>query len=282
MIEGQSIWLEGERLNGKAAASLLRRSHLYGDGLFETMRVRQGHILFWESHYFRLMSSMRILRMDIPDTWSPEALQQDILACCSDHEHARVRLTVWREGSLGYTPDGNHITWSVISSPLNDDYPESVSTWTADLFQEHRKPKQLLSNLKATSSALYVLASQFAKDQHVDEALILNDDKKVIESCRGNLFILKGDKLTTAPLVDGPLRGVMREQIINLAPSIGLTVEEESVSPFALQQADELWLSNAIHGVVAISRFRRHDFGHKRAQAMQMAIVSKSKDVQVI
>ena len=82
--------------------------------------------------------------------------------------------------------------------------------------------------------------------------------------------------------IDGPLRGVMREQIINLAPSIGLTVEEESVSPFALQQADELWLSNAIHGVVAISRFRRHDFGHKRAQAMQMAIVSKSKDVQVI
>jgi len=103
MIE-PSIWHQGERLEGEAAASLSRRSHLYGDSLFETMVADANGIHFWELHYFRLMASMRIMRMSIPQAWSPDALADELLACVDTAMPCRLRLAVWRQGGLGYMP----------------------------------------------------------------------------------------------------------------------------------------------------------------------------------
>ena len=107
------IWHNGNLLNEDEGLSFNRRSHLYGDGLFETLRIHKGKICFWESHYFRLMSSMRILRMDIPLDWSPDKLASEILtfkpeSSTSDY---RVRLSIWRAGELGYKPTTNSIDW---------------------------------------------------------------------------------------------------------------------------------------------------------------------------
>lgn len=277
MIES-SIWHQGQRLEGEAAASFSRRSHLYGDGLFETMVADENGIHFWELHYFRLMASMRIMRMSIPPSWSPDALADELLACVDSSISCRLRLAVWRQGGLGYLPTESTIEWAMHVDPLeNGPYPLPVNHVQVGLFQDHLKPKGLLSNVKMGQSALFILAMQFARENGHDDAILLNGDKMAIETSQANLFILSKDRvLRTAPLSDGPMRGTMRQAVMSLAPALGLTVVEEAVSPFALQQAEELWLSNAVQGVQAVSRYQRSQFGKTMAEQMQALIQKES------
>ncbi|MDA0828554.1 MAG: aminotransferase class IV [Bacteroidetes bacterium] len=255
-----------------------RRSHLYGDGLFETIRVHRGRLCFWESHYFRLMSSMRILRMDIPASWSPDEMEAELRSYLPDTSgDYRLRMAVWREGGVGYAPSTAGVDFAVHVTPLEDvGYPHPLKTLQVDLFQEHKKAAGLLSTLKASQSTLYVLAAQFALDQGLDDAIILSHENRLLETSRGNLFVLKGAELTTAPLAAGALRGVIREQVLRLAPGLGWTVKEEALSPFALLDADEVWMTNAVDGVSAITQYRKSVYGMAQAERMQNALRASS------
>ncbi|MFM1884831.1 MAG: hypothetical protein RL168_1015 [Bacteroidota bacterium] len=266
-------WHAGTLLSDAEALSFSRRSHLYGDGVFETMRVHQGRICFWESHYFRLMASMRILRMDIPVAWGPDELEADILSCAQSSGDLRVRLSVWREGGLGYAPSTGAIDWALQVEPIpGAGYPHPVAELKVDLFQEHKKAGGLLSTLKMSQSALYILAAKFAEEQGLDDAILLTQDNRLLETSRGNLFILKGNTLSTASLAEGALRGVIREQVIRLASGFGWTVEEQALSPFALLEADEVWMTNAVSGISAVTAYRKSQFGIEQAIRMQNAL----------
>lgn len=272
-----SIWYNGSLLNEDQAISFNRRSHLYGDGLFETLRIHKGRICFWESHYFRLMSSMRILRMDIPLDWSPDKLASEILQFKPKYElDYRVRLSIWRSGGLGYTPEINAIDWCLNVSSLNDiGYPSPVEFQKLALFQEHKKSRGLLSNLKMSQSALYILTAKFAQEQNVDDAILLSHDNYVLETSRGNVFLIKDESIVTPSLEDGALRGVMREQVLKLSKSIGLIVKEEKISPFDLLKADEIWITNAIYGIMAVSEYRKSNYISALANKMQNEINKK-------
>jgi len=272
------VWYHGNILSDAEGQAFSRRSHLYGDGLFETIRVHRGRLCFWESHYFRLMSSMRILRMDIPASWSPDEMEAELRSYLPDTSgDYRLRMAVWREGGVGYAPSTAGVDFAVHVTPLEDvGYPHPLKTLQVDLFQEHKKSAGLLSTLKASQSTLYVLAAQFALDQGLDDAIILSHENRLLETSRGNLFVLKGAELTTAPLAAGALRGVIREQVLRLAPGLGWTVKEEALSPFALLDADEVWMTNAVDGVSAITQYRKSVFGMAQAERMQNALRASS------
>ncbi len=275
-----SIWYGGSLLNEDRSISFNRRSHLYGDGLFETLRIHKGRICFWESHYFRLMSSMRILRMDIPLDWSPDNLASEILQFNPELDSDyRVRLSIWRNGELGYKPTTNNIDWCLHVAGLNDfGFPSPVLSQKLALFQEHKKSKGLLSNLKMSQSALYILTANFAQEQNVDDAILLSHDNYVLETSRGNVFLLKESSITTPSLDDGALRGVMREQVLKLSKGVGLIIKEEKISPFDLLKAEEIWITNAIHGVMAVSEYRKSSYVSVWANKMQDEINKKCLD----
>ena len=272
------VWYHGNILSDAEGQAFSRRSHLYGDGLFETIRVHRGRLCFWESHYFRLMSSMRILRMDIPASWSPDEMEAELRSYLPDTSgDYRLRMAVWREGGVGYAPSTAGVDFAVHVTPLEDvGYPHPLKTLQVDLFQEHKKSAGLLSTLKASQSTLYVLAAQFALDQGLDDAIILSHENRLLETSRGNLFVLKGAELTTAPLAAGALRGVIREQVLRLAPGLGWTVKEEALSPFALLDADEVWMTNAVDGVSSITQYRKSAYGMAQAERMQNALRASS------
>jgi len=272
------VWYHGNILSDAEGQAFSRRSHLYGDGLFETIRVHRGRLCFWESHYFRLMSSMRILRMDIPASWSPDEMEAELRSYLPDTSgDYRLRMAVWREGGVGYAPSTAGVDFAVHVTPLEDvGYPHPLKTLQVDLFQEHKKSAGLLSTLKASQSTLYVLAAQFALDQGLDDAIILSHENRLLETSRGNLFVLKDAELTTAPLAAGALRGVIREQVLRLAPGLGWTVKEEALSPFALLDADEVWMTNAVDGVSAITQYRKSVYGMAQAERMQNALRASS------
>ncbi|PMB28397.1 aminotransferase class IV, partial [Fischerella thermalis CCMEE 5319] len=138
---------------------------------------------------------------------------------------------------------------------------------TVDIYRDIFKPANLLSNLKLIGSQLYVMASIFADENGLYDALLINDAKQVVESSKSNLFALYGTEVVTPPLTSGALRGVIRQRLLKALPDIGLKAVEKDLTPFDLLKADELWLTNAIVGIVPVHQYRSKEYSTLKALA---------------
>lgn len=241
------------------------RGFLYGDAVFETLKVVDNKILFFEDHYFRLMASMRIVRMKIPSTFTMEFLESEILNLAnssSNSESARVRFTVYRNDGGYYLPIDNTISYIINATSLpNKKYILNDDNYEVDLYKDFYITKHLLSTIKTNNKIVSVTASIFGKENDFQNCLLLNEDKNVVEATNGNLFMLKDNVLITPPISDGCLNGIMRKQIINLfSKSEDIKLVEQSISPFDLQKADELFITNVISGVQPITTYRKKEF----------------------
>jgi branched-chain amino acid aminotransferase len=245
----------------------------YGDGIFETLKFANNRINFWEDHYFRLMASMRIVRMDIPMDFSPEYLENQIRKTLGvnglSEKAARVKLLVVRKAGGLYTPETNAVDFLITTEELSTpSFKLNEQGLNIDLYKDFYKNSGMLSTIKTTSAQLYTVASIFRKENHYDECLLLNERKEVVEAISSNIFIVKGDDLITPPLESGCLKGIMRKKIIEFAPQLKFNVKEESFSPFALQKADEVWLSNSIKGLQWVGQYRKKSYRQERAAEM--------------
>ncbi|MDT0644030.1 aminotransferase class IV [Zunongwangia sp. F363] len=266
------INLNGEILKKKdASLSVFNRGFAYGDSVFETIRVINGKIMFWEDHYFRLMSSMRIMRMEIPSSFSPEFLEEEISNLIEANElsnsPARIRFAVYREEGGYYTPATRTIGYTISCSKLeNAFYLFNEEPYEIELFKDHYINSGILSTIKSNNRAVNVLGSIFAKENDYHNCLILNEKKSVVEALNGNIFLVKGDTIKTPPLSDGALNGIIRKQlkgIIKKLPEFKL--EETSISPFELQKADELFITNIAVGIQPVTKYRKKNFSNKTA-----------------
>ena len=249
------------------------RAFLYGDGVFETLKIIDNKILFLEDHYFRLMASMRVVRMEIPMNFTMEYFEEQVLSLSKTNgcgASARARITVFRNDGGYYLPKQRSVSFLINCVALeNTVYSNEKMPYEVDLFKDFYVTKQLLSSIKTTNKIINITGSIFAEENGLDNCLILNDDKNVIEALNGNLFMVFEGKLITPPLSEGCLNGVMRKQIIALALKMeGLEVVEEPISPFDLQKADELFITNVIKGIQSITKYRKKEFGNAVANEL--------------
>jgi branched-chain amino acid aminotransferase len=256
----------GSFVDSESSALKDNRAFLFGDAVFETMKIVDNRILFLEDHYFRLMASMRIIRMEIPMNFTMEFFQEEILNLAitnSCENSGRVRFTVFRNDGGYYLPQTNQVSYLIDVNPLeNTLYQIEKSSYEVDLFKDSYISKQLISTIKSTNKLINITGSIFASENGFDTCLLLNDSKNVVEALHGNLFMLMGNNLITPPISEGCLNGVMRKQIIEIAKKIEkIEVIEEPISPFDLQKADELFLTNVIKGIQPITQYRRKTFG---------------------
>ena len=241
------------------------RSFLYGDGVFETVKIVNGKILFLEDHYFRLMASMRVVRMEIPMNFTMEFFEEQILSLVKRNnlvQSSRARITMFRKDGGYYLPVTNDVSYLIHATALDEmSYTTNTNTYEVDLFKDFYITKQLLSSIKSTNKLLNVTASIYASENGLDNCILLNDTKNVVEAIQGNIFMLLGNKLITPPVSEGCLNGVMRKQVLALAKKLPeLTVVEEIISPFDLQKADQLFLTNVIKGIQPITKYRKKEF----------------------
>lgn len=267
------INFNGVLLDSDKQLMVSNRSFLYGDGVFETLKVVNNKILFFEDHYFRLMASMRIIRMQIPMTFTLEYLEEEIvklIAVNGIKNSARVRFSVFRNEGGFYLPTDNSISYVIQSSALeHTKYQFLKNIFEVDLYKDFIVPKQLLSTLKTANKIINVTASVFANENQLDSSLLINEDKNVIEAANGNLFMVMGKQLITPPISEGCLNGIMRKQIISLAKQIDfIEVIEAPISPFDLQKADELFITNVIMGIRPITKYRKKEFGVQVSQVL--------------
>ena len=241
------------------------RGFLFGDSVFETIKMLDNKVLFLEDHYFRLMASMRICRMEIPMNFTMEYFESQILNLIQSLKNSnsfRVRFTVYRDSEGFYLPKSRNVQFIVTTTPLNSElYSFQKEIYEVELYKDSYVPKQLLSTLKTNNKMLQITGSIFAKENGYDNCLVLNDEKNVVEALQSNLFMKIGNVVVTPPISDGCLNGIMRKQVIEILNKMdGIEVKETSISPFDLQKADELFLTNVITGIQPITKYRKKEY----------------------
>ena len=274
----------GELLTGdKPIFTNNNRAFKYGDALFESVRYVNGTLFFWEDHYFRLMASMRILRMEIPMEFTLEFLEEEIKKTITsnklDSGAVRVRLTVFRnEGGL-YTPSTNEVSYVIETSAMESPFfIIEEGEYEVELFKDYYVNKDMLSNLKSTNRILNVVAGVYAEENGYANCLLVNTDKKVVEAINGNLFLVKGNEIKTPPLSDGCLDGIIRKNLMKIiAGSEEYDLVEDSISPFELQKVDELFITNSIVGIQPISKYRKKEFEAKVAKSLVGKLNAKAR-----
>ena len=255
----------GQLYSSETILSNSNRGFLYGDAVFETVKIVNNKVLFLEDHYFRLMSAMRIVRMEIPMNFTMEYFEEQILILVNTlnySQSARARITVFREDGGNYLPETNTVSYLISASKLQSEHYSIVNNqYEVDLYKDYYVAKHLLSSIKTTNKIINVTASIFAKENSLDNCLLINENKNIIEALQGNLFMLVDNKLITPPISEGCLNGIMRKQIINIVKKMpNMVVAEEPISPFELQKASELFITNVIKGIQPITRYRKTEY----------------------
>lgn len=262
------ININGEILaSGEANVSVGNRAFKYGDGLFESMRMMNGRLMFADLHAERMRAGMDTLQVEGGDVVTQGFLEDKVrqLAIRNNiQNNARVRITVFRDAEGLYSPSGNNMGYVIEMSRTDQpDYAANYKGLIAQVYEDITKPINLLSNLKTCNSLLYVMAGIFRKRNSLDEVFILNQKGFLCEGMSTNLFILYQQNLYTPALEEGCIAGVMRSVVIRLAEENGIQVVEAQINPDILNEADEVFVTNATNGIQWIMGFNGKRYFNK-------------------
>lgn len=249
------------------------RAYKYGDSVFETIKVINGKLVFWEEHYFRLIASMRMLRMKIPMNFTLEFLEKEILKTVkvtNSNTTLRIRLTITRKDGGFYLPLTNEVDYLI-------EYREirflTKDNYKVDLFKDFYLYSGHLSTIKTNNKLIHTLASIFAKENDLDNCILLNERKGIVEATNATLFLIKGNTIKTPLLSEGCLKGIAREKVINIIESNNdYDIEETVISPFEIQKADEVFITNSIIGIQPITNYRKKTFSTDISKKLAMSL----------
>ena len=255
-----SICFNGKVVSGNEPVLMAsNRGYRYGDGLFETMKVVKGKIALSQFHFERLFSGLSLLKFEIPKLFTAEKLQQEIAHLCRKNECenlARVRLSVFR-GNGGLYDEDKTLQYIIESWPLNESVTKlNENGLVIDVYPDAEKSCDKFSNLKSANFLPYSMAAQYAKENKLNDCLVLNYSGGIADSTIANLFIIKNGIVITPGLKEGCVNGVMRRYLIGKLKASGYELQEEALTVSNLKAADEIFLTNAINGIRWVKRLQ--------------------------
>lgn len=254
------VWIDGKVVEGgspEARISVLDHGLLYGDGIFEGIRVYGGRVFRLPDHLVRIGTAARAIGLAIPG--GPEALEKVVLETVRAHgnSEAYVRLIVTRgEGELGVDPTSCHDPRIVC---IVDDirlYSEEKRRVGLDMLTSSlRRPAAdvLDPRVKSLNYLNSVLAKREARLRGADEALLLNAAGMVAEAAVANLFVVKDGRIATPPVTDGALEGITRSSVLALAEELDIPAREVTLGRFDLFAADEVFLTGSGARIIAVA-----------------------------
>ncbi|UKN02966.1 aminotransferase class IV [Paracrocinitomix mangrovi] len=246
------------------------RAYLYGDGLFETIRVINGKAINLDNHYMRLSEGMEALQMKPPANYSASFFEEQINELVEQNnieQGGRVRLSVDRKPGGNFLPNSSHVDYYIEAYHHDENrFVLNDRGYKIDLYDEIKKDISPLAKYKTKNALIYIMAKLSSQEKGVDDLLIQNYKMGIIEGGSSNLFVVSNGVLYTPGLDLGPLAGTMRMQIINIALQNGIKVYECNISPQNLLVADEVFLTNAIQGVIWVDSYRTKHYGKEMAK----------------
>ncbi|WP_419803390.1 aminotransferase class IV [Mucilaginibacter sp.] len=260
---------------------LNNRSFHYGDGLFESMRMIRGNLQFAGLHAKRLQMGMRALKFDHYSVLDAVFLVEKAkeLANRNKAKNGRLRLTVFRDSDGLYTPEEQKFGYSIEWETLEDQqYTLNTKGLIMNVYEEMQKPVNMLANLKTCNSLTYVLAGIFKQKHRLNDAFILNQHGFLCESISSNIFIKYNNILYTPALSEGCIRGVMRQAVMDLALKNSIQVTEAQINPQILNEAEEVFLTNATRGIQWVLGFNRKRYFYEHSRFLSNKLNEQLND----
>jgi branched-chain amino acid aminotransferase len=226
-------------------------SFWYGDGFFEAMKYGDGRILFIEQHWERINISCSIVKMANP--FKDEA---ELINCAQrlvkqhGEDLSRLKLMIWRNTYQGYQPEDENTQYLIVGFKHDHlDYPLNINGLRLGIYTENLKAISKLGTIKSTSSQLYVLATLYTQQMGLDDSILLNSKKNLIETSRSNLFVVIDDVIYTPPLNEGCLDGIMRRVLLQICNEENIPLQQEPIIADMLAKAKEVFTSSSIRGI---------------------------------
>jgi aminodeoxychorismate lyase len=246
------VFLNGQFVaQEQAVVSVFDRAFLYGDGLFETMRVRHSQPFRWDQHMERLRRGADFLKISLPLTTDSLRDSVDQLIRHNRLADALLRLTLSRGvGIRGYSPRGADRPSLVMSlHPLPEATAQNPPQWRLVTASVRLPAAEPLAQFKTCNKLPQILARAEADAAGADEALLLDTDGQTVEGATSNLFWIDQDAICTPTLASGILAGVTRAVVLELAQRLNLPTRETTNSPTGLLQAQGVFLSLSSIGI---------------------------------
>ncbi|NQY66817.1 MAG: aminotransferase class IV [Flavobacteriales bacterium] len=254
------------------------RAFNYGDGLFETMRFMNGQVQFIDRHFMRLSIGMEMLGMKVPSHFTADYISREIKRLVNDRDlrgSARIKMVVFRKEGGFYLPDTNDFSFLITCDEIPNGYTLNAGGVKLGVFDEVLLQESPYANIKHLNRLPNILAGNYCKEVGFDDCLMLNGKRDIVESMGSNIFLVKKGNLTTPKLEDGCLAGVMRSVIIDIAGNAGMSVSEESLTPESVEEADEVFLTNAISGVKWVGAYKRRRYLNTKSKILIMFLNKK-------
>lgn len=267
----------GDISNEDSIISIHNRSFRYGDGLFETMRWQNGDIQFLNYHVERLHKGMALLKIEGAKLLDAFFIKQHTASLIKKNKLeglVRVRLSIFRDGAGLYSPETNKAAFLLevnsLEKTIISHHPGGL---IIDVYKEHTKSINQFSCIKSNNALLYVMAGIHKKQQGLDEVILLNENGLLCESSSSNIFIWYRNTLYTPALSEGCVDGVMRRVIMEVARENNIDVIEAQINPEILNEAEEMFLTNAVHGMQWVLGYKKKRFFNRLSKDLYNKVI---------
>lgn len=260
MTKGDFVIINGEFFETSQPYLKENRSFMYGDGLFESIRVINGKPFNIENHIIRLLSGAKALSLEVPSNFDTKYFNDQISSLIAKNNikaGGRVRLSLYRNDGGYYKPSNNSCSYLITADPKSDNlYKMNEEGLLVDIYDGIHKHKNILSNYKTSNALHSIMAGNYANNNNLGDCFITNSNRNIIEAISSNIFLVSNGVLYTPPLADGCIGGTMRMHVINIALKNNYKVYETSLLPQNLMVADEIFLTNAIRGIQWVGGYK--------------------------
>jgi branched-chain amino acid aminotransferase len=229
-----------------------------------------------------LWKGMQLLKFDIPKLFSPEKLEAEILLLAAKNKltNARVRLTIVRSEGGIYDAKNHNPNYIIEAIALPEDNGSLNSNGLQlCFFESAKKSMDAFSNCKTNNYLPYFMGALHAKENHCNDAIILNSEGNVCDSTIANIFYIKDNIVHTPLLTQGCVAGVMRKFLIDKIRVLGFTVYEKVVTKNDLLLADEVFLSNSIYNIRWVGGLENKNYTNETIWKIADELMRKEGDV---
>ena len=237
----------------------------YGDGIFETIKLKSNKLILAEEHFNRLFYGLQMLKFDVGKLFTAQKLETEILELAKKNKltNARIRLTIIRgEGGI-YDAKNHQPNYIIEATTLPQSNGEfNINGLQLCFYDAAKKSVDAFSNLKTNNYLPYFMGALFAQKTHCNDAIIFNTEGNICDSTIANIFYIKHETFYTPALIQGCVAGVMRTWLIQKIQTLGYTVIETSITKTNLLQADEVFLTNSIHNIRWVANIENANYSN--------------------
>jgi len=252
------------------------RAFRYGDGLFESIRIIKGEIPLYHLHYPRLVHACEMLKLELDKKFNAEYFRRQIMKIAEAKgltDNSRARLSIFRTAGGYYLPKSSKAEFIIEIRPLTEKgFELNDRGFKIDLYSEVEKPVSKLSTFKTCNALIYVLAALHRQEHGLDDCMLINLKSRIIESIDSNIFIVKDGVVHTPPLAEGCVAGIMRDYILQLMTKMKMEHVETPLTLEHVFTADEMFLTNAIHGLKWVGEYKSKKYELKVAKILSDAM----------